>query len=774
MKHPKIIIGLLLLSLGRLTGQSITFDITNFEAGPVSSYWMFDVDWTPFVYDNNATSQYAYSGLQWNADGHGDATCDGNPNPPGTGPGSGLETFSEATAEDLSLLEDIDNVTVYIDGFDLTHYEHINTVNLENSWDVMGEAGDYRIYDNGVGEIRVNDEIRLKLNPVVFYSTTYYPDPIGNGGLTGYAAITGQGNIVVEESDPDWVSELDPNNTGLIAFESNSMSPTIQFCYGAYIADLLVKPMESDETPPTAEFTSDFVDGDSPLTVSFTDLSSPGSGTITSWLWDFGDGGTSLEQNHVYTFESAGVYTVSITITDENGLSDIETKVDYITVTSPSDEDYFSFSYSGANMNGVFSVSGTLNPLNLPSDGTSGYYETVEDSATAIFSGIEAAEMDSINLAGIKMTTPGELVPGIYPIDLMNLSTVFSFTVGVSLEEFPEDLEDLIEELENLDAEAAYISASGSVTITEVNPTKVIGEFSGVMINIANPTDMLIVSDGEFSINASLVQYTIYNDGEYNFNYFGSNISGEFDVSGALNPIDSSESGVIGFTEFSEDTTTAVFAGIEVLENGAEDSLNVSVIYLNTSGELAEETYLVDVINGNAVFGYIVGVEELNLEDIEETEADKIYISGTGSITISAITDSTITGVFSGLMFNIENPGDMINVSNGYFFMSEEVLLGIDYSGEIMNLPTEFALKQNYPNPFNPMTTIEYEIQKSGFVSLSIYDIQGREVNQLVSEYKPRGRYSVTWDGHELSSGLYIYKLALNDDILTRKMLLAK
>ena len=773
MKNSKIIIGLLLLSLGLLIGQSITFNVTNFEGGPASGVeasWMFDADWTPFVYDNDATSQYAYVGLRWNPDGHGNGSCEvGDQNQ-----GSGAMTSSIATDEDFLLLEGIDDVMLFIDGFDLTHFEHINTVNSEGAWDTFGEAGDYRIYDNGVGEIWVSGEIKLKANSVVFYTTTHYPTPIGNGGLTGYATIIGQGNIIVEESDPDWVAELDPNNTGLVSFESSSMSPTIQLCYGAYNTNLLVKTMDSEDTSPTAEFSADITNGEEPLTVNFSDLSVVGNSDITSWFWDFGDDGTSVEQNPEYTYGSAGVYTVSLTITDENGFSDIETKVDYITVTSPLEETYFNFDYSGVSINGAFSVSGTFDPLNLPSDGTSGYYETGEDTVTAMFSGIEAVMMDSVNIAGISMETLGELVPGVYPIDSANLSTVFGFAVGVSLTEFPTDFEDLMDNIADLDAEAIYISASGTVTVTEITPTTVSGEFSGVMVNLANPADMLEVAGGEFSVDANLVQYTMYPDGNYSFHYFGSNMSGEYNVSGVLNPLEPGESGVLGFIEFSEDTTTAVFAGVEVVENGGVDSLNLGMVYLHTPGELVEGPYSIDVLNGNVLFGLVLGVDVLNLEDYEEMEADAIYVSGTGIITISTITDSTLSGTFSGLVFNIENPVDMISVTNGNFFMSKDVLLGTGYSDVVVKLPTEFVLQQNYPNPFNPMTTIEYEIQKSGFVNLSVFDIQGREVSSLVNGYQSLGWHTINWDGSGFSSGIYLYRLTMDNEIITRKMLLTK
>jgi len=82
--------------------------------------------------------------------------------------------------------------------------------------------------------------------------------------------------------------------------------------------------------PPIADFTAFPLSGGVPLTTTFTDQSQAAS----SWYWEFGDGGTSTEKNPTYTYNLMGVYTVTLTATNEFG-SDIETKVDYITVTAP-------------------------------------------------------------------------------------------------------------------------------------------------------------------------------------------------------------------------------------------------------------------------------------------------------------------------------------------------------------------------------------------------------------------------------------------------------
>lgn len=85
-----------------------------------------------------------------------------------------------------------------------------------------------------------------------------------------------------------------------------------------------------------------------------------------------------------------------------------------------------------------------------------------------------------------------------------------------------------------------------------------------------------------------------------------------------------------------------------------------------------------------------------------------------------------------------------------------------------------FELNQNYPNPFNPVTNIKFAIPNSGFVSLKVFDITGKEVATLVNENMKSGSYSVDLNAAEWSSGVYIYRLTTNDFTSTKKMTLVK
>ena len=178
--------------------------------------------------------------------------------------------------------------------------------------------------------------------------------------------------------EPDVFNYIYTNNAHLnrVGVEPDAMGlpPPFEFSYGladVYIASLEVQyadggtyskkklievnvgesddeeeePLDEGEDegedidPPTAEFAGIPTSGEAPLIVTFNDQSSPGTGTITGWQWDFGDDmGTSSDQNPSHTYTDAGTYTVDLTATDDNALQDIETKPAYITVTLPPED----------------------------------------------------------------------------------------------------------------------------------------------------------------------------------------------------------------------------------------------------------------------------------------------------------------------------------------------------------------------------------------------------------------------------------------------------
>lgn len=88
--------------------------------------------------------------------------------------------------------------------------------------------------------------------------------------------------------------------------------------------------------------------------------------------------------------------------------------------------------------------------------------------------------------------------------------------------------------------------------------------------------------------------------------------------------------------------------------------------------------------------------------------------------------------------------------------------------------PSRYRLDQNYPNPFNPTTTIRFALPDRQHVSLKVYDMLGRETATLVDEILHAGEHSVIFNAHDLSSGVYIYRIQSNGNINTRRMILLK
>lgn len=89
-------------------------------------------------------------------------------------------------------------------------------------------------------------------------------------------------------------------------------------------------------------------------------------------------------------------------------------------------------------------------------------------------------------------------------------------------------------------------------------------------------------------------------------------------------------------------------------------------------------------------------------------------------------------------------------------------------------LPVTFMLNQNYPNPFNPATQITYTIPEESIVTLTVYNILGQKVAQLINGQQPAGRYTVNFDGKNLGSGVYIYRLNAGNFSSSKKMILLR
>ena len=174
------------------------------------------------------------------------------------------------------------------------------------------------------------------------------------------------------------------------------------------------------------------------------------------------------------------------------------------------------------------------------------------------------------------------------------------------------------------------------------------------------------------------------------------------------------------------------------------------------------------------------------------------HLNGTHPVDLVAVGSIDLTE-FAGPVLDGYIAGDMIELRLWSVNKSVELKVSSDLSdaqyGNAMELSTgtasvlnegaivtSLSLTQNYPNPFNPSTTISYNVDVSGMVTLKVYDVMGRLVRTLVDGYKISGYesgYSVVWDGkdqqgQQVSAGLYIYSLQTPSGIKTKKMVLMK
>ncbi len=105
--------------------------------------------------------------------------------------------------------------------------------------------------------------------------------------------------------------------------------------------------------------------------------------------------------------------------------------------------------------------------------------------------------------------------------------------------------------------------------------------------------------------------------------------------------------------------------------------------------------------------------------------------------------------------------------------------VSVALSGVVEGLPTEYSLAQNYPNPFNPSTEIAFDLPKNAHVELSVFNILGQQVTNLLSGDMPAGSHQIMWDGTDsdggaVASGIYFYRISTDDFSSSKKMLMLK
>ena len=186
-------------------------------------------------------------------------------------------------------------------------------------------------------------------------------------------------------------------------------------------------------------------------------------------------------------------------------------------------------------------------------------------------------------------------------------------------------------------------------------------------------------------------------------------------------------------------------------------------------------------------FTGVAGNREVKLTWTTASESDNSHfylIRGTDGRNFERVSsDISGTNSLTGSTYNYLD-GNLVNGTTYFYKLVDVDINGYETVNDIMVtvtpsvnaniVPDAYRLHQNYPNPFNPNTSISYDIQEAGHVSLTVFDVLGREVVTLVNENQTSGSYSVEFNAAKLSSGIYFYQLKVNDFTDLKKMVVLK
>ncbi len=288
-----------------------------------------------------------------------------------------------------------------------------------------------------------------------------------------------------------------------------------------------------------------------------------------------------------------------------------------------------------------------------------------------------------------------------------------------------------------------YVPAFGVETLAEMCP----GEAYAIFLNGADGMDFTYPSDGVVSFDNNLIELNDHalSDDKREMNEDYITRSQRDDVQST------EESQLILFN-----TVTGVIEEGDILRAYARGELvgSINIVDEHLSGIRGVDlvahakTDLTDYVDNKILKGYVEG------------DAIEVRLFSRARNAELAVVGNLDIGVY----------GKPLSVGNA-------VVL------DQLATPTSFELTQNYPNPFNPSTTIKYNVEQNGLVSLNVYDIMGRLVKTLVdNQYRVAGNtsgYSVLWNGvdnngQQVSAGLYIYRLQSGSMSTTNKMILLK
>jgi len=499
--------------------------------------------------------------------------------------------------------------------------------------------------------------------------------------------------------------------------------------------------------PLAAYFTTDQVCTNQGYPILFTDLS---TGNPTSWFWDFDNDGSidSEEQNPEWIYEDSGIYSISLTIEDEVDTS-ISIKENYliiITNVQPDGNGTEASPYIVDELGNLVWLSSTpvawdkyfIQTLDIDASSSQDWYEGKGFPAI----GISVQESFCGNYNGQNHTVDNLFInhPDTW------FQGLFGFTHYATIE---------------------------NIGMTNVNVTGSI--YCGGLAGRSQSSIIRNCYSSGYVNGESCIGGLI---GHNHIDSFINNCNSTANVNG------STAGGLVGYNQCNSTITNSYSRGSVEGINGLGGLVGYNGGDLNSSSYI-DNCYSTSSVNGTGTsIGGLVGGNNYGMfatNSFWDIELSGITTSagGTGKTTLEMKDVSTYTSLstigldfpwdFVGNPFDDTGNEDIWDIdeenNDGYPFLTTSVV-GID--DEIIdNIAEKSLLKGNYPNPFNPTTMISFSIPNNSNVELSIFNIKGQKVKQLVSDQLSEGQHSVVWDGRDennnpVSSGIYFYKLNMN------------
>ena len=568
-------------------------------------------------------------------------------------------------------------------------------------------------------------------------------------------------------------------------------------------------------TAPSASFTASQTTGIAPLAVEFLDTSTPGNWPITSWSWNFGDGSASSNmQNPTHVYTSRGVYSVSLTVSDDYNTNNSITITDMINVINQAptvflplpdmernedfspividlsnhfqdgDGDILSYSVAvdptlvnatitdnSLTINSITNIFGSVNvtieandqypPLALVRSGASKNRATCTDSFVLLINPVNDAPV--INLpASFTFAEDGSLVVDMVPyvsdVDSSNLTITSQNSEHVAVEINGLNATFTATDNWNGTETVSFIVSDGELTATD--------QFDVIVTPVNDPPIIDLPPSFTFAEDENLpINLASYASDIDNAN-LTLTVSGNVNVTVAIDGLDVTMGALPNwngteqlFFTISDNMGKAV----------ASDSTEIIVAPVNDAPVISsfspENTTLTLQINATQLFSVIAN----------DVDSDISY-----SWFINDVNQNVGLSTFEYQFTQSGTHIVKVVVSDGIATTEQIWTVSLPVANDDPSVtPSMTRLYPNYPNPFNPETTIQYSIKSAGWVDISIYNISGQLIRVLKRSNENSGTHSMLWNGRDnnnqaVASGVYYVRMNTSDGVSIVKMTLMK